>query len=72
MRADAQRDDRPAEYRWLPLRKFRHSIACSTPQIFAARVPCSIAANIGERKTSTQSEFCTWQNSVTGQEPLKM
>jgi len=38
----------------------------------AARVPCSNAANIGERKTWTQSEFCTWQNSVWGQEPPKM
>jgi len=28
----------------------------------AAGVPCSNAANIGERKTSTQSEFCTWRN----------
>ena len=34
-------------------------------------VPCSNAANIGERKTLTQSEFCTGQNSVTGQEPPK-
>jgi len=37
----------------------------------AARVPCSNAANIGERKTWTQSEFCTWQNSVMGQQPRK-
>ena len=29
-----------------------------------ARVPCSNAANIEECKTWTQSEFCTWQNSV--------
>ena len=36
-----------------------------------ARVPCSNAANIGERKTWTQSEFCTWQNSVRGPEPPK-
>jgi len=35
-------------------------------------VPCSNAANIGERKTWTQSEFCTGQNSVRGQEPPKM
>jgi len=28
------------------------------------RVPCSNAANIGERKTWTLSEFCSWQNSV--------
>jgi len=32
----------------------------------AAPVPCSNAANIGERKTWTQSEFCTGQNSVRG------
>jgi len=32
-----------------------------------ARVPCSNAANIGERKTWTQSEFCNWHNSVGGQ-----
>jgi len=33
------------------------------------RVPCSKAANIGECKTWTQSEFWTWQNSIMGQEP---
>ena len=38
----------------------------------AASVPCSNAANIGERKTWTQSEFCSWQNSVRGQKPPKM
>jgi len=38
----------------------------------AVGVPCSNAANIRERKTWTQSEFCTWQNSVRGQEPSKM
>jgi len=32
----------------------------------AARVPCSNAANRGERKSWTQSELCTWQNSVRG------
>jgi len=36
-----------------------------------ARVPCSNDANIGERKTWTQSEFCTWKNSVRGQQPPK-
>jgi len=35
----------------------------------AARVPCSNAANIGECKTWTQSEFCSWQNSVRGNSP---
>ena len=33
----------------------------------AAGVPCSNAANIGERKTWTRSEFCTWQNSIRPQ-----
>ena len=41
---------------------------CLTP---IARVPCSNAANIGERKTWTQSEFCTWQNSVRGNSSQK-
>jgi len=54
MWADAQRDGRSAEYRWRPLRKFRNSIPCTMLQSFAdhaAGVPCSNAANIGERKT---------------------
>jgi len=38
----------------------------------AAGVPCSNAAKIRERKTWTQSEFCTWKNSVTGPELPKM
>ena len=46
---------------------------CKVWQMPAAGVPCSSnAANIGECKTSTQSEFCTWQNSVRGQEARKM
>jgi len=75
MWADAQRDGRPSKYRWHPLRKFRNSIPCTTPQSLAdpaAGVPCSNAAIIGERMTWTQSEFCTWRNSVTGQELPKM
>ena len=32
---DAQRDGRPAEYRWRPLQKFRNSIPCTTPQSLA-------------------------------------
>jgi len=35
-------------------------------------VPCSSVANIGESKTWTQSEFCTWQNSVRGARAPKM
>jgi len=38
----------------------------------AGGVPCSNAVSIGERKTWTQNEFFTWQNSVRGQEPPKM
>jgi len=51
MWADAQRDGRSAEYRWRPLRKFRSSIPCTTPQSLAdvktaaAGVPCSDATN---------------------------
>jgi len=71
MWADAQRDGCPAEYRWRPMLKFRNSIPCTTPQSLAdACVQCSNAANIGERKTGTQSQFCTWH--LRGQEPPKM
>jgi len=57
MWANAQRDGRPAEYRWRPLQELRNSIPCIglprrkvwlTP---AAEVPCSNAAIIEERKT---------------------
>jgi len=34
-----------------------------------ARAPCCNAANIGERKTWTQSDFCSWQNFARGQAP---
>jgi len=36
-----------------------------------ARVPCSNRANVAERKTWTQSEFCSCQNSVRRQETRK-
>jgi len=51
----------------IPFLVLRHKVW----QTLAARVPCSNAANIGERKTWTQSEFCTWQNSAREQEPPK-
>jgi len=63
MWANAQRDGHPAEYRWRPL---INAIVCLTP---TTRVPRSNAANIGERKTWTQSKFCTRQNSIMAQEP---
>jgi len=65
MWADAQCDGRPAEYWWRPL---LIAAVWLTP---TARAPCSNAANIGERKTGTQSEFSAWQNSVKGQQPRK-
>jgi len=37
-----------------------------------AGVPCSNAANIGECKSWVLSEFCTGQNSVSGQKPPTM
>jgi len=66
MWVDAQRDGRQAEYRWRPLRKFR-SIPCISPQslddgtCWTAGVLCSNAGNVEERKSWTQSEFCSWQ-----------
>jgi len=66
MWADAQRDGRPVEYRWRPL---LNAAVWLTP---TARVSCRNAVNIGECKIWTQSEFCTWQNSVSGQEPPVM
>jgi len=37
MWADTQRDGRPAECRWRPLRKFRNSIPCAMPQSLTGR-----------------------------------
>jgi len=36
------------------------------------RLPCSNAANRRAQDLRTRSEFCTWQNSVTEQQPPKM
>jgi len=55
MWADAQRDGRPAEYRWRPLRKLFNSIPRTTPEVWltpAAGVLCSNAANVEERKVN--------------------
>jgi len=67
MWANAQLDGRPAEYRWRPVlnaAKFgsRPPLACH-----------AVTLRIRERKSwRTQSECCTWQNSVTEQQPPKM
>jgi len=66
--ANAQRDGRPAEYKWRPLA----AQCCKVWLTPTPRVPYSNVASIRERKTWTQSEFCTWWNSGTGQEPPKM
>jgi len=74
MLADAQRDGRPAEYRWPLCKSSVIPILVPRRKVWrrpAAGVPCSNAANIRERKTWTQSEYCTWQNSVRGQKPPK-
>jgi len=67
MWATAQRDGRPAEYTWRPLLNAAKFGSRPLLECRAATLP------IGEHKTwRTQLEFCTWQNSVTGQEPPKM
>ena len=79
MWAYAQRDGRPQRRR--PLLKMTRSESSVIPFLVprgkvwltpTTRVLCSNAANIEERKTWTQNEFCTWQNSLTGQEPPKV
>jgi len=71
----------PWKYWWRPLLKITRSessvISFLVPRrkvwlTLTARVPCSNAANIGERKTWTKSEFCIWQNSDTEQETPKV
>jgi len=64
MWANAQRDGRPAEYRWRPVLKAAKFDLRPLLECRAVTLP------IAERKTwRTQSEFCTWQNSVVGQPP---
>jgi len=65
MWADAQHDGRPDEYRWRPL------LNAAVWLMLTARVPSTNAANIRELKTWTQTELCTWQNSVRRQQPRK-
>ena len=58
-----------------PLRKFRNSVFSTTPQSLAdGRCSSAVQSHCQyrERKTWMQSEFCSWQNSVRGQEPPKM
>ena len=67
MWANPQRDGRPAKYRWCPA---LNAAKFGSRPLFDCR---AVTLPIGERKTwRTQSEFCTWQNSVTEQQPPKM
>jgi len=64
--ASAQRDGHPVDYRWRPL--LNEARVWLTPTTW---VPCSNAANIEEHKTWTQSESCSWQNSIRDKSPKK-
>jgi len=67
MWANAQRDGRPAEYRWRPVPNAAKFGSRPLLDYRAVTLP------IGERKTwRMQNGFCTWQNSVTEQQPPKM
>ena len=67
MWANAQRDDRPAKYWWCPVLNAANFGSHPLLDCRAVTLP------IGERKTwRTQSEYCTWQNSVPEQQPPKM
>jgi len=67
MWANAQRDGRPAEYRWRPLLNagkfgWRPLLECRAVTLLIQE-----SARLGRKV-----EFWTWQNSVTGQQPPKM
>jgi len=67
MWANTQRDGRPAEYRWRPV---LNAAKFGSRPLLDCR---AVTLPIWERKTwRTQTEFCTWQNSVTEQQPPKM
>ena len=74
MWADDQRDGLPVKYRWHPLQNFGNSIPCITPQTLAnaiARVPCSNAANIRERKTWRKVNFAAGKILLGSKSPEK-
>jgi len=65
--ANAKRNGRPAEYTWRPV---LNAAKFGSHPLLDCR---AVTLPIGERKTwRTQSEFRTWQNSVTEQQSLKM
>jgi len=74
----------PNPTRWPPSRIYIGGALCESSVILflgprrkvwltpAAVIPCSNATNIGQHKTWTQSEFCTWQISIREQQHPKM
>jgi len=67
MWANAQRDGRPAEYRWRPV---LNAAKFGSRPLLDCR---AVTLPIGGRKTwKTQCEFYTWQNSVTEQQLPKV
>jgi len=67
MWANAQRDGRPAKYRWRPV---LNAAKFGLRPLLECR---AVTLPIGERKTwRMQTEFCNWQNSVMEQQPPKM
>jgi len=68
MWANAQRDGRPAKYRRRPV---LNAAKFGSRPLLDCR---AVTLPIGKRKAwrRTQSEFCTWQNFVTEQQPPKM
>jgi len=67
MWANAQRDGRPAKYRWRPV---LNAAKFGSRPLLDCR---AVTLPTGERKTwRMQSEFCTWQNSATEQQLPKM
>jgi len=68
MWANAQRDGRPAEYRSRPVLNAAKFGSRPLLKCRAVTLPKYENARLGKMR----SEFCTWQNFVTGQEPPKM
>jgi len=74
MRADAQRDGHPVEYRWrlcessvIPFLVPRHKVWLTA----AVRVSCNNAANIEECKTWTKENFPAGEIPLGGKSPQK-
>jgi len=67
MWANSEHDGRPAEYRWRPVLKAAKCGARPLLKRRAVTLPKCESA-----RWRMQTELCTWQNSVMGQQPPKM